>query len=105
MCDPRIVRSVSVLRLFEQQQERLPPLFVGDFPLAYDDLPWAATFSVQAQLKRLADLLVAVSLLFLTSPVIALAAVLILNWGRDRGPIFIHSSAAAMCLGKTFYCL
>ena len=27
--------------------------------LSYDDLPWAETLSVQAQLKRMADLLVA----------------------------------------------
>ena len=99
MCDPRIVRSVSVLSLFEQQQERLPPLFVGDFPLAYDDLPWAATFSVQAQLKRLADLLAAVSLLFLTSPVIALARFLI--WLEDRGPIF-YSQQRSGWLGRPF---
>ena len=32
---------------------------MGDAPFTYDDLPWAATFSVQAQLKRMADLLVA----------------------------------------------
>ena len=32
MRDPRVVRSMSVLRLFEQQQERLPPVFMGDVP-------------------------------------------------------------------------
>ena len=36
---------------------------MADTFLSYDDLPWAAPFSVQAQLKRLADLLVAVVLL------------------------------------------
>ena len=76
MCDPRIVRSVSVLSLFEQQQERLPPALMGDISFTYDELPWAATFSVQAQLKRMADLLVAFVLLLLTAPFIAVAAML-----------------------------
>ena len=58
MRDPRQLRLISVLRLFEQQQERLPPALMADTVLAYDDLPWTATFSVQAQLKRMADSLV-----------------------------------------------
>ena len=93
MRDPRVVRSVSVLRLFEQQQERLPPVLMGDVPFTYDDLPWASTFSVQAQLKRLADLLVAALLLLITAPFMAVAALLI--WLEDRGPVFTLSNAAA----------
>ena len=65
MRDPRHVRALSVLSLFEQQQERLPPVLVDDTVLSYDDLPWAATFSVQVQLKRLADLMVSALLLLL----------------------------------------
>ena len=99
MSDPRVVRSVSVLSLFEQQQERLPPVLIGDFPFTYDDIPWAATFSLQAQLKRLADLFVAILLLLLTSPVIALAALLI--WLEDRGPIF-YSQQRSGWLGRPF---
>ena len=49
MGDPRQVRALSVLSLFEQQQERLPPALMAETVLSYDDLPWAATFSVQAQ--------------------------------------------------------
>ena len=86
MRDPHVVRSVSVLSLFEQQQERLPPAFMGDIPFTYNDLPWAATFSVQAQLKRMADLLLAALLLLITAPFMAVAASLI--WLEDRGPIF-----------------
>ena len=97
--DPRVVRSVSVLNLFEQQQERLPPLLMSDVLFTYDDLPWAATFSVQAQLKRMADLLVAALLLLLTSPLIALAASLI--WLEDRGPIF-YSQQRSGWLGRPF---
>ena len=94
-----VVRSVSVLSLFEQQQERLPPVLMGDFSFNYDDLPWASTFSVQAQLKRMADLLVAALLLLLTSPLIAGAALLI--WLEDRGPIF-YSQQRSGWLGRPF---
>ena len=99
MRDPRVVRSVSVLSLFEQHQERLPPVLMGDTPFTYDDLPWAATFSVQAQLKRMADLLVAAVLLLLTAPFIAVAAMLI--WLEDRGPIF-YSQQRSGWLGRPF---
>lgn len=97
--DPSVVRSVSVLSLFEQQQERLPPVLMGDISFTYDDLPWASTFSVQAQLKRMADLLVALLLLLLTSPLIAIAALLI--WLEDRGPIF-YSQQRSGLLGIPF---
>ena len=99
MRDPRVVRSTSVLSLFEQQQERLPPLLMGDAPFTYDDLPWAATFSVQAQLKRMADLLVAAVLLTLTAPVVLMAALLI--WFEDRGPVF-YSQQRSGWLGRPF---
>ena len=99
MLDPRIVSCVSVLSLFEQQQQRLPPILMVDFPFTYDDLPWAATFSVQSQLKRLADLLLAGLLLLLTAPFIAFAALLI--WLEDRGPIF-YSQERTGWLGRPF---
>ena len=99
MRDPRVVRSVSVLRLFEQQQERLPPVLMGDVSFTYDDLPWASTFSVQAQLKRLADLLVAALLLLITVPFMAVAALLI--WLEDRGPVF-YAQQRSGWLGRPF---
>ena len=99
MRDPRLVRCVSVLSLFEQQQERLPPALMGDFPFTYDDLPWAATFSVQAQLKRMADLLVAALLLLITAPFMAVAALLI--WFEDRGPVF-YAQQRSGWLGRPF---
>ena len=77
--------------LFEQQQERLPPALMGDVPFTCNDLPWAATFGVQAQLKRMADLLVAAVLLLLTSPFIAVAALLI--WLEDRGHLLFSNAA------------
>tara|TARA_Y100001954_G_scaffold220173_1_gene255019 strand:- start:294 stop:1643 length:1350 start_codon:yes stop_codon:yes gene_type:complete len=99
MCDPRVVRSVSVLSLFEQQQERLPPVLMGDVPFTYDDLPWASTFSVQAQLKRLADLVVAALLLLITVPFMAVAALLI--WLEDQGPVF-YAQQRTGWLGRPF---
>ena len=99
MRDPRLVRCVSVLSLFEQQQERLPPALMGDTPFTYDDLPWAATFSVQAQLKRMADLLVAALLLLITAPFMAVAALLI--WFEDRGPVF-YAQQRSGWLGRPF---
>ena len=53
--DPRLVRTISVVRLFESQQERIPPALLADSGVSFDELPWGAPFSVQAQLKRLAD--------------------------------------------------
>ena len=99
MRDPRVVRSMSVLRLFEQQQERLPPMLMGDVSFTYDDLPWASTFSVQAQLKRMADLLVAALLLLITAPFMAVAALLI--WLEDRGPVF-YAQQRSGWLGRPF---
>jgi lipopolysaccharide/colanic/teichoic acid biosynthesis glycosyltransferase len=99
MRDPRVVRTVSVLRLFEQQQERLPTVLMGDVSFTYDDLPWASTFSVQAQLKRLADLLVAALLLLITAPFMAVAALLI--WLEDRGPVF-YAQQRSGWLGRPF---
>ena len=47
--DPRFVQTISVISLFEQQQERLPPALLADSGLSCEELPWAAPFSVQAQ--------------------------------------------------------
>ncbi|WP_370586483.1 sugar transferase [Synechococcus sp. NOUM97013] len=97
--DPRQLRVLSLIRLFEQEQERFPPALMPDDALAYDDLPWAATFSVQAQLKRLADVLVSMSLLLVTAPFVVLAALLI--WLEDQGPIFYIQQRSGW-LGEPF---
>jgi lipopolysaccharide/colanic/teichoic acid biosynthesis glycosyltransferase len=97
--DPRWIRVVSPERLFEMMQERLPPALLPEQGMSYDDLPWAVTFSIQAQLKRAADFLVAALLLLLTSPLIALAALLI--WWDDRGPIFYVQKRSGW-LGRPF---
>ena len=97
--DPRLVQTISVVSLFEQQQERIPPSLLAESGLSYDKLPWAAPFSVQAQLKRLADLLVAVTLIMITTPFVALAALFI--WLEDRGPVF-YSQQRSGWLGRPF---
>ena len=99
MRDPRQVRTISVLNLFEQQQERLPPVLMADTLLAYDDLPWAATFSVQAQLKRMADLLLAAALLLVAAPLLLFVAFLI--WLEDRGPV-MYAQQRTGWLGRPF---
>ena len=88
-----------MINLFEKQQERLPPALLADSSLSYDEMPWAAPFSVQAQLKRLSDLLVAGVLLLLTAPFVGLAALLI--WLEDQGPIF-YSQQRSGWLGRPF---
>ena len=93
------MRTISVISLFEQQQERLPPALLAHSVLAYDELPWAAPFSVQAQLKRLSDLLVAGLLLLLMSPFVGMAALFI--WLEDRGPVFYKQRRSGW-LGRPF---
>ena len=90
--DHRQLRLVSLIRFFEQQQERLPPLFISEESLAFNDLPWVDPFSVQVQLKRLADVLLSGILLLVTIPFILSASFFI--WLEDQGPIFIPNSAA-----------
>lgn len=97
--DPRLIRVVSPERLFETMQERLPSALISDQGLSYDDLPWAVTFSIQAQLKRVADFLVALVLLVVTAPLMVVAALLI--WWEDQGPIF-YAQKRSGWLGRPF---
>ena len=97
--DPRLVQTISVISLFEQQQERLPPALLDDSCLSYEDLPWSAPFSVQVQLKRMADLLVAAFLLLIMAPFVVFAVLLI--WLEDRGPVF-YTQRRSGWLGRPF---
>ena len=97
--DPRQLRLLSFIRLFEQEQERFPPALLPDDALAYVDLPWASTFSLQAQLKRLADVMLSAVLLLVTAPFVVLAALLI--WFEDQGPIF-YTQQRSGWLGQPF---
>ena len=84
--DPRETSLVTFLQLLERQLERLPPALVPDPWIDYQDLPWNRLFSLDRQLKRVADLLVSVVLLVLTAPILVLSIFLI--WLNDRGPVF-----------------
>ena len=97
--DPACVRIMSLTSLFERHQERLPPALLADDALNFHDLPWAAPLSVQAQLKRIADVLLAGVLLLLTSPFIAAAALAI--WIEDQGSVF-YTQQRSGWLGRPF---
>ena len=97
--DPSLVQTISVIRLFDSQQERLPPSLLEGSAFSYDELPWAVPFSVQAQLKRLADLFIAAALLLCTAPFVGLAGLLI--WLEDRGPVFYKQRRTGW-LGRPF---
>ena len=95
----RQLRVVSLIRFFEQEQERLPPVFMSEELLAFNDLPWAAPFSVEAQLKRLADVLLSGILLLVTIPLLLPAALFI--WLEDQGPI-LYTQQRSGWLGQPF---
>ena len=81
------------------QLERLPPALVPDPWIDYQDLPWNRMFSLERQLKRVADLLVSSVLLVLTAPILLLAMLLI--WLDDRGPLFYFQQRSGW-LGRSF---
>ena len=97
--DPREFNITTPLTLLELQLERLPPELVPDPWLNYDELPWNNPFSLQRQLKRVADVLVAAVLLLLSCPLMLLAGVLI--WVEDRGPVFYMQQRSGW-LGRRF---
>lgn len=76
----------GVVELAESQLERLPPSLLPEAWLAMDEIPWANTFSVQRQLKRVADVALSLLLLVVTAPLLLLIGLLI--WLEDRGPVF-----------------
>lgn len=97
--DPRDTTLTTPLNLLERQLERLPPNLLPEPWLNYQELPWSRLFSLERQLKRVADLLLAAALLTLTSPVLLLAALLI--WLEDRGPVFYVQERSGW-LGRSF---
>lgn len=80
------VPITTVIELAESQLERLPPTLLPEEWLLMDAIPWGNSFSVQRQLKRAADVAVALMLLLVSMPAMILAALLI--WLEDQGPIF-----------------
>ena len=97
--DPRRLNIITPLDLAERQLERLPPQMIPKQWLDYSDLPANAKFSLQAQLKRGADIILSLSLLLVCSPVILLSALLIFL--EDGGPIF-YTQMRSGFLGHSF---
>ena len=89
----------SLLDMAEHQQQRLLPAHLPEESLTLEDVPWADSLSVQRQLKRAADIAVAVALLLLTLPLMVLAALLI--WLDDRGPVLYVQDRSGW-MGETF---
>ena len=100
--DPRDTSLTTPLNLLERQLERLPPALLPEPWLNYQELPWNRVFSLERQLKRVADLLVAAGLLTLASPLLLVAALLI--WLEDRGPVF-YVQLRSGWLGRPFQVL
>ena len=97
--DPRETSLITPLQLLERQLERLPPALVPDPWIDYQDLPWNRLFSLDRQLKRIADLFVAAVLLVLTAPILLLSMFLI--WLEDRDSVF-YSQQRSGWLGRCF---
>ena len=97
--DPREYSLITPLTLLERQLERLPPELLPDPWLNYEELPWNNPFSLERQLKRVADILVGTVLIVLSCPLMLLAGVLI--WLEDRGPV-LYMQERTGWLGRSF---
>ena len=97
--DPRECSFTTPLALAEQQLERLPPTLLPEPWLSYSEIPWNTLFSPQRQLKRMADVVVALMLLTVTAPLMLIACLLI--WLEDHGSVFYIQERSGW-LGQTF---
>ncbi len=91
--------ATTVLARVERRQQRLLPSLLPQEALTFEDVPWQETLSVQRQLKRAADLVIAISLLLITLPLVALAALCI--WLEDGGSAFYLQERSGL-MGRTF---
>jgi len=82
----RGVMVTTLEDLAQRQLERLPPTLLPTNWLHLEDVPWSNEFSLQRKIKRTADVLVALPLLVIVMPLLALLGIAI--WLEDRGPIF-----------------
>jgi lipopolysaccharide/colanic/teichoic acid biosynthesis glycosyltransferase len=89
----------SLLEKLESLQQRLLPALLPEEALTLEALPWADPLSVQRQVKRGADVAVALLLLFAALPLMALAGLLI--WLEDRGPVFFVQERSGL-MGRSF---
>ncbi len=97
--DPRECSLTTPLSLAERQLERLPPTLLPEPWLSYTEIPWNGLFSAQRQLKRVADVVLALVLLTITAPLVLVAALII--WLEDRGPM-LYVQERTGWLGQPF---
>ena len=88
--------------LAEHQLERLPPALLPDPWLVVEAIPWSDEFGVQRKLKRFADVAIALLLLLLSSPLLALLALLIHL--EDGGPVLFRQERSGL-MGDPFQLL
>lgn len=94
--------TTTVIQLAEEQLERLPPSLLPPDWMAMIEIPWANTFSVQRQLKRIADVMLAAILLLAAAPLLVFAGLAI--WLEDRGPILFYQRRSGW-MGCPFFLL
>ena len=97
--DPRDCLITTPLGLAERELERLPAALINTTWFGYGELPATQMFSPSRQLKRVADLIVALGLLVLSCPVLLLCAALIHL--EDGGPVFYVQRRSGW-LGRSF---
>jgi lipopolysaccharide/colanic/teichoic acid biosynthesis glycosyltransferase len=83
----------------EQELQRIPPRWVGDQWLLFSCRIDGEHSTVQQQLKRFADVVISVLLLLVTSPILALAALLIR--AQDGGAVIYQQQRTGL-LGQPF---
>ncbi len=95
----RGVMVTTLEDLAQRQLERLPPTLLPKNWLGMADLPWSNEFSLERKIKRTADLMIALPLLAIAVPMLAILGAAI--WVEDQGPIFYIQKRTGWC-GQSF---
>ena len=90
---------LSLAAMAEQELQRIPPHWVGDQWLLFSSRIDGTNSTFEQQLKRFADVVISIVLLVMTSPVVALAALLIR--AQDGGAVIYRQQRTGL-LGQSF---
>ena len=90
---------LSLAAIAEQELQRIPSHWVGDQWLLFSSRIDGTNSTFEQQLKRFADVLISVVLLVITSPVVAMAALLIR--AQDGGAVIYRQKRTGL-LGQSF---
>ncbi len=90
---------LSLAAMAEQELQRIPPHWVSDQWLLFSSRIDGVNSTFEQQLKRFADVVISVVLLVMTSPVVALAALLIR--AQDGGAVIYRQQRTGL-LGQSF---